>query len=136
MAQGVYTSLARGDDGMEFQNSPAPQTAVARYNAGSGVSSVITVTDNTTTLEVGATGGAGVFLKWIGRTDTIGSVTGANFDNFIPSNTVRRFAIPIETRGTSSIVGANIQNGLYNRVAWFSAVGAAGASSVIASEYA
>lgn len=136
MAQGVYTSLARGEDGQPFYNSPAPVPAIARYNAGSGVSSVVTVTDNTTTLEVGAVGGSGVLLKWIGRTDTAGSVTGANFDNFIPPNMVRRFAIPIETRGTASIVGANIQNGLYNRVAWFSAVGAAGASSVIASEYA
>lgn len=135
-----YTSLPRGKDGQPFYGSPAPNVAINRYAAGSGISSVVTLTDNTTTMEIAAQGGSGVAIKWIGRTDTAGSVVGTgaglNFDNFIPANAVRRFAIPIERAGTASIVGANIQNGLYNRVAWVSAIGAAGASSVIATEYA
>lgn len=134
----VYTPRARNRDGMDDPNGAAPFAAVARYSADTSTSSVVTVTDNTTTLEVGALGGTGVVLKWIANTDTTASVvaTGAtrNFDFFVPAGAVRRFAIPVEGRGTASIVGANKQNGLYNRVAWVAA--GAPASSVVATEYA
>lgn len=138
MAITPYTALARGEDGVEFQNSAAPFQAVVRYPASTAaVSSVITLSDNTTTLEVGAIGGGGIAIKWISLSDTQASVLAqgaANFDNFIPADTVRRFAIPRETQGTASIVGANKQNGLFNRVAWIAV--AAPSSSVIATEYA
>jgi hypothetical protein len=130
-----YSKLPRAADGVELQNFSAPFPAVARYRADTTASSVVTLTDNTTTLEVGASGGSGVLIRWVASTDTQASVTGSNYDNFVPANMVRRFAVPQEKAGVSSIVGANVQNGLYKRVAWI-ANAAASASSVIASEYA
>lgn len=137
MANNIYSKLPRSADGVEYQvSSSSPVPAVARYVAGAGVSSVITLTDNTTTIEVGAVAGGGVLLKWIATSDTAASVIGTNFDNFVPADTVKKFAIPQERIGTASIVGANVQNGLYKRVAFVSAIGAALSSSVVATEYA
>lgn len=85
------------------------------------VSSVITLNDNCTDLEVSASG-APVFYRWVARSDTQGSVISvagtANFDALIPSGAVRRLVVPVEQTGTSSTVGANIANGLYNRIAY------------------
>ena len=110
--------------GESMQNLGPSKTANARYGVSAAVSSVITLNDNTTLIEVTAASGAGgsaLALKWIGRGDTQASViaTGANanFDTIIPPNYYRQFVVPIETIGTTSIVGANIKNGLYNRVA-------------------
>lgn len=118
-------------------NSPAPFPAIARYGADAAVSSVVTLTDNTTLLEVAAVGGAGVAIRWVPSTDTQASVismgASANFDHIIVPGEVRRFAVPIERIGTSSIVGANVQNGLYKRVAWIRT--AVPSSSVMAAEY-
>lgn len=98
------------------------------------VSSVITVNDNTTDLEIAAVGATG-FVKWITKGDTTASVISvagtANYDVVIPSGTVRRLVIPRETLGTSSIVGANIANGLYNRVAYKTG----GIGSILATQY-
>lgn len=129
-----YTPLSRAKDGVEMQGVEWPFPAVARYNSNPVASSVVTFTDNTTTVEIGAIGGGGLLIKWIPTTDTTASVTTANFDDFIPSNATRRYAIPVEKAGVPSIVGANKQNGLYNRVAWISAT--ANPSSVVAMEYA
>lgn len=94
---------------------------VSTVSENATASSVITLNDNTTDLEVGAVG-APVFVKWVGRSDTTASVISAagtaNYDVLVQSGTVRRLVIPRETQGTSSIVGANISNGLYNRVAY------------------
>lgn len=110
--------------------------ALARYGATVAASSVITLTDNTTELEVGAIGGGGVVMRWVPAGDTAASVVAsggtANWDHFIPPYEVRKFAVPKESQGTSSIVGLNVQNGLYKRVAW---VAATGSSSVFAAEY-
>jgi hypothetical protein len=101
---------------------PAPASALASYGATVAASSVITLTDNTTVLEVTAAGGAGVAIKWISTGNTnpsvISSGATANFDHIIANGQTRRFVVPIETIGNSSIVGANKQNGLFNRVAW------------------
>lgn len=138
MAISPYTGNPRDETGEIFHQTPAPYPAAVRWpTSTAAVSSVITLSDNTTTLEVGAIGGGGIAIKWIATSDTQASVLAAgaaNFDNFIPANAVRRFAIPREGIGTSSIVGANKQNGLYNRVAWIAV--AAPSSSIIASEYA
>lgn len=99
-------------------------------------SSVITVNDNTTDLEIAAIGSTG-FVKWITRSDTTASVISsvggqANFDVVIPAGTVRRLVIPRETGGAgSSVVGANVQNGLYNRVAYKTG----GIGSILATQY-
>lgn len=122
---------------------PAPIKAKAVYTGTVTVSSVVTLTDNTTTLEVGAIGGGGLAIRWIPATETaavspfgsvIASGVGANFDHFIPANNIRRFVVPIENIGApTSIVGVNKQLGLYNRVAWVQAV--AMSASVMGTEY-
>lgn len=110
-----------------------PAIATTAYATGQ-TSSVITVNDNTTDLEVAAVGSTG-YVKWISRGDNIASVIStsgtANFDVVIPAGTVRRLVIPRETAGVGSIVGANIQNGLYNRVAWKTD----GVGSILATQY-
>ena len=112
-------------NGQVFQEFPTANKAlVTRMRetaATAGVSSVITLNDNTTTLEVVA-GVGPAFLRWVATTDTQASVVanaaGANFDNAIAPNTVRRFAVPIENFvAQTSVVGLNKQYGLYNRVA-------------------
>lgn len=92
------------------------------YSENGSASSVVTLNDNTTVIEVAAVG-TPVAIRWITTTDTAASVltatgSGGNFDDVVPAGTVRVFPIPQERIGTSSIVGANKANGLYNRVAW------------------
>lgn len=109
---------------------PAPITAKATYLNTTTVSSVMTMTDDTTIIEVSVSGGIPAGLKWISRTDTTASVVTVvptNYDHIIPPNTVRRFVVPIEQQGVSSIVGINKQAGLYNR---FAVKGVSTASSV------
>jgi hypothetical protein len=132
-----YRPLARAGTGTEaFQNFPAPYTAVRRITSENATaSSVITLNDNTVQLEIAAVG-APVAIKWIPTTDTQASVVtiaGAtsNYDHVIPSGVVRQFAVPLETRGTASIAGANIMNGLYQRVAWKTI----GVGSIMSSEF-
>src|SRR3990167_1476730 len=132
---GNYASKIPIDKGgVPVDGLPAPLTAKAIYKATAVASSVITLTDNTTVLEVGAkvggTNSGGIVIKWIRTTDTVASVISstivapssvANFDHLIPSGQIRRFVVPKETGGVNSVVGINIQEGLYNRVAWISA---------------
>lgn len=126
-----------GNNSQPMYEFPAPFKAQARYyDDNAGVSSVITLTDNTTQIEVG-TNGSGAILRWVPATETaavspFASVLTSNFDHFIPSNTVRSFVVPKETQGVNSIVGANVQNGLYKRVA---IINPGPVSSVIVTEY-
>lgn len=107
---------------------------VTRTSENATASSVVTLSDNTTMIELAAVGGTAV-LKWIQTSDTTASVISeagtANYDHVIPSGQVRRFVVPQESIGTSSIVGANKQNGLYNRVAYKTV----GVASVMTTEY-
>jgi len=120
----------------------APLKAIqARISENGTASSVITVTQNTTAIEVATQGTAGI-IRWIYTTDAEASVFGnasvMNFDHVIPPNTVRRFVIPIES-GANTTVGATItsvqgQNreyGLFRRVAWATQ----GIASVMMNEY-
>ncbi len=120
---------------------PPAKKALATYGATAAASSVVTLTDNTTEIEVEAVGGNGVAIRWIPATETaavspfasvIASGTTANFDHIVPAGIVRRFVVPVETTGVTSIVGANKQNGLYNRVAWINVTGSA---SVFGTEF-
>lgn len=113
--------LPTDQGGTAMQEYPAAQVALQNDTSENNtVSSVITMNDNTTVLEIGATGGAAV-LRWITTGNTNASVISAagtaNYDHIIPSNTYRRFVVPVEGIGTSSIVGLNKASGLYNRVA-------------------
>lgn len=107
------------------QDYPPALKALQTFGtANAAVSSVITFNDNATDLEVTAAQ-APVAIRWIASSDTAGSVIGigatANFDHVIPVNETRRFVIPKEGQNVQSIVGANIREGLYRRVAWITA---------------
>lgn len=131
-----YAKTLPMDSGMNpIQGLPAPVLAVRRLTSeNASTSSVITLNDNTTQIEVSAMGTAAV-IKWIPTTDTQASVISAsgtaNFDHVIPPNTMRSFVVPMERAGISSIAGANIMNGLYQRVAWKSV----GVGSIMGSEF-
>lgn len=132
--------LPRDKGGEPMQNHPAPIVAKAQYSNGGNVSSVMTMTDNTTTLEIAAIGGVGAVMRWVSANDTQASViataAGKNFDHVIPANAVRRFVVPFDPNDTpayASIVGVNVQLGLYNRYAIIAT--ASPASSILASEY-
>ncbi len=130
-----YKTLPKDGSTNVMQEFPAPFKAiVTRGRDLATASSVITLNDNTSTIEVASTGGP-AFLRWVPTTDTGASVISdssgvINYDHVIASNTVRRFAVPIENMvRQSSIVGLNKQYGLYNRVAII------GVASVASTEY-
>lgn len=127
-----------GNNNLPFYDSPpAVKAVVSRMSENAATSSTITVSQNSTALEI-ATQGTPALLRWITTSDTDPSVFGnasiMNYDHVIPANTVRRFVIPIEVnnpQGYSSMVGANIENGLFRRFAWRTQ----GAASVFSTEY-
>lgn len=139
MATNPYPNLPR-DKGVEPMQDYATHASVKATYASDNMaaSSTITLTADTTVLEI-ASAAPGAVMRWvrIGETAATGtsvvSGAGGNFAHVIPANTVRKFAVPIEVmyQAPSSQVGANIQNGLYRRVAFKSM----GASSVMLTEY-
>jgi len=126
-----------------MQEYPAPYPALATYQRENAVaSSVISLTPNTTSIEVGAFGGQGIVIRWVPVTETasvaprasvVASGLGANFDHFIPQSQYRRFVVPKETMGQMAGGQVGSVNGLYQRVAWINA--GATASSILASEF-
>lgn len=111
--------------GSVVQDSPSPYVAIKTdFSENNAVSSLITLNDNCTIIEVTTGGIAGLgnaAIRWIPAANTNPSVIStagtANFDHAIGAGMTRRFVVPEETIGSASIVGANKQNGLYNRVA-------------------
>ena len=140
MATNPYPQLPTDRQGVPMQEWATHASVKATYAAeNAAVSSVITLTPDTTSLEittVGALPTAGV-MRWVRVADSQASIISAagtaNFAHVIPNNTVRRFAVPIEVmyQAPSSMVGANIINGLYRRVA----IKSIGVASVIINEY-
>lgn len=127
--------VAVDKNGNSLDSQPLPLKAlVTVVSENATVSSIITLNDNTTDIEIAAVGSA-AYIRWIARTDTQGSVLSAagtaNYDAFLQANQTKRFIVPIETLGTSSLVGANIANGLYNRLAYKSS----GVGSVLSNQY-
>ena len=128
-----------------LQEFPAPVIALARVNTDNAVaSSAISLTPNTTVLEVGAFGGQGAVIRWVPTTENasiagakgsvVSSGTGANFDHYIPPSAYRRFVVPKETQGigTGTLqIGSTF--GLYQRVARINA--GIVASSVLIAEF-
>lgn len=112
----------------------------AQYaSENASASSVITLTPDTTVVEIAAIGASptGGVMRWVRVADTTASVVSAagsaNFAHVIGNNTVRKFAVPIEVvyQAPSSMVGANIENGLYRRLA----IKSIGVASVLVTEY-
>jgi len=135
MSQNYAPKLPRERTGEALQEYPPAKIALASYGReNASVSSVISLNANTAALEVAAVGGAAV-LKWITTANTNPSVISAagtaNFDHVIPTGQYRKFVVPVESIGVSSISGIGVQNGLYQRVAVMSV----GVSSVLTTEY-
>lgn len=129
--------VAVDKNGNPLDSQPLPLKAITTVvSENATVSSVITLNDNTTDIEISGVG-APVVIRWVPRTDTQASVLNAagtaNYDSMIAANGIRRFIVPIETIGTSSLVGANIANGLYNRIAWKSIGSVTG--SILSTQY-
>lgn len=119
-----------------------PYKAIARYASNNATaSSVITLNDSTTTVDIYAAGQS-VAIRWVPATETSGvspfasviTTAGAtaNFDYVIPQNYYRRFVVPIETQGVNSVVGIGVQAGTYRRLA---IVSAGTVSSIMVTEY-
>jgi hypothetical protein len=119
-----------------MQEYPPAVLALQRFGGHAlSASSVITFNDNATNLEITA-GREPIAIKWIATTDTTASVISigatANFDHVIAADQTRKFVIPQERVSIPSIVGANIKEGLYRRVAWNTA---GSISSIFATTY-
>lgn len=121
--------------------SPAYK-ANARYSTNNATnSSVITLNDNTTMVEITAVG-APIAIRWVPATETAAvspfasvittSGATANFDNIVGLNATRRFVVPQETAGVSSVVGIGVQAGTYRRIAVMSN---AAVSSILVNEF-
>lgn len=125
-----------------YQTPPAIKAIKQYLSENATASSVISLTDNTTSIEVAA-GGAPVAVRWVYASDGTGAATSviaiagstANFDHVVGQNTVRRFVVPIEminnAEGYSSVVGQRVANGLFARLAYKSQ----GVASVAVTEY-
>lgn len=146
-AQNYARGVPMGNNQIPFQGNGTPpavaaiQTTIKDVTAT--VSSIRTLTQDTTAIEVGSTGGP-AYIKWLTRsivdssvagTSILATGAGANFDHMIPASTYRRFVIPIVTnnpQGYGSFVGANVENGLYPNVA---VIGGTGASVIAITQY-
>ena len=119
-----------------MQDFPFAVRAVRRITSENATaSSVVTLNDQTTSLEITAITTAAA-MRWVTSADTEGSVitiAGAtsNYDHVIPAGTMRRFVVPQERAALTSICGANVMNGLFSRVAYKSM----GIGSVLQSEF-
>lgn len=124
-----------------YQAPPAVKAVKQYLSENATTSSVVTLTMNTTAIEVAAQS-APVALRWVYVADAATAATSviaiagttANFDHIVPQNMVRRFVVPIEVnnpQGNGSMVGANIENGLFRRLAYKTQ----GIASVAVTEY-
>ena len=130
-------NLARDKGGEPMQQFNTPSSVlVSRASENATTSSVITLGHDTTALEIAAVGVTG-FMRWVRTGDTEASIlvtaAGSNFHHAIPSGTMRRFVVPIETANVNpgSVQGINRALGLYQRVAYKTA----GIGSVLTTEY-
>lgn len=136
MSVNPYPNLPHDKGNVPMQDYVTHASVKAVYGSeNASASSVITLTPDTTALEIAAVT-TGAVVRWVRTADTQASVisgAGGNGAFVIPANTVRKFAVPIEVvyQAPSSMVGANIQNGLYRRVA----IKSTGVGSVLLSEF-
>ncbi len=135
MSKNYAKGLAHDQGGVDLQDFSVPFPAIATtVSENATASSTLTLNDNTTSLEIGAAVN-GAVIKWIGvgaaNASVIAVAGTANFDNFIPVNDVRKFVVPIETLGTSSIVGLGVQAGTYRTIAYKSL----GVGSILLTQY-
>ena len=137
MALNYATALPLDERGIPMQELPSPVLALATTVAVANISSVVTLNNNTTSIEVAATPLAAA-IKWIpvgaAQTSVISSfASAANFDHIVPAGTVRRFVVPRETQGIAGPALANSVHGLYQRLAVVPINAAV--SSILVTEY-
>jgi len=110
---GIYRELPISKNERQYDGAPPAFISNQSQSGNPAVSSVISLNDKTTVIELMAIGGnngnAGIIGKW-----GVGSVTGTNFDIQINSGQTRQFAVPTSIFGVQSVAGANVSNGLYN----------------------
>ncbi len=137
MALNYATALPTDEKGNVMQELPSPVPALATTAAVTALSSVFTLNNNTTSIEVAAPNSA-VVIKWLAintaQTSVISSfAAGVNFDHVIPAGTYRRFVVPRETQGIAGPALANSVHGLYQRLAAVPTTAAV--SSILVTEY-
>lgn len=142
MSKNYARGIPVGNNNVPFFESPPDVAAIATTARDNGTtSSILVLNENTTGIEVAATGGT-AFIKWLTQsvvdssvagTSIVSAPSGANFDHVIGTGTVRRFVVPIATIPVSqtSVQGANRLNGLYPNIAYKTA----GAASVAVTQY-
>jgi hypothetical protein len=110
--------LPRDKNGEVMEGFPPAFPAIQTVVGVPAASSVITLSDSATMIEISTIGAAAALIHW-GTTSIISSSASASFDNAIPGNSTRRFVIPQQTvgAGDTSVMGANSANGLYSKVA-------------------
>ena len=123
--------LPRDKGDYPMQNYATHTSVKARYaSENASASSVITLTEDTTALEIAVIAGtssliSGGVMRWVtsvagsnASTSVISAAATANFDHVITNNQVLKVAVPIETNPqTGSVQGINRELGLYRRVA-------------------
>ena len=137
MASNYATPLPVDERSNVMQEFPSPVLALTTTAAVTALSSVFTLNNKTTSIEVGAPN-SGVVIKWLAvgaaQTSVISSfAAGVNFDHFIPGGTYRRFVVPRETQGMAGPALPNSVHGLYQRLAAVPVTAAV--SSVLIMEY-
>lgn len=132
--------LAKDRTDAPMQEYALPFPALATTNReNAAASSVTSLNANCTAVEVAAVGGNAA-IRWSMATATTSVITiagTANFDNYIPSGTLRRFVVPRQAQAipnysginSPSVVGLNLQEGLYTGIATI------GAASVLVTQY-
>lgn len=112
--------------------APPPFTSNQSQTGVPVASSVITLNDKTTVIDVTvmatAAASAGIIGKWGSA-----SVTSSNYDWVVQAGNFRTFVVPVSVMGTSSVAGANVANGLYNSVSVKTVNGTA--ASILTAEY-
>lgn len=129
--------------GQQRFDVPPPFIALEEYQVENAVaSSCISLTPNTSEIEIGTFGGQGVVIRWVPLTETaavaprasvVASGLGADFDFYVAPGQIRRFVVPKETQGQMAGGQIGSVNGLYQRLAWINA--GATATSILATEY-
>lgn len=137
MALDYANPLPIDERGNPMQELPTPVPALTTTAAVTATSSVFTLNNKTTSIEVAAPNAA-VAIKWIAvnaaQTSVISSFASAvNFDHIIPAGGYRRFVVPRETQGIAGPALPNSVHGLYQRLAAVPTTSAV--SSVLVTEY-
>lgn len=111
---------------------PATSTLGSVHRENASASSVTSLSDMTTVVEVTAVGTA-AGIRWaVNQATSVVTAAGtANFDNIIAADNTRLFVVPRRIQATTSVAGINVQEGLFGGIATKST----GVGSVLLAEY-